>query len=82
MSAFAASKYSTLWPAAVAALENALKYSQKTLNLSQLYAVVNIENEESLRLFESVGFQKTAMLKKWLRVGEDYRDAALLQFFL
>ena len=39
-------------------------------------------NVGSNRLFSSVGFSKTAVLSQWLRIGKDYHDAILMQYFL
>ena len=67
---------------ATAAVKELLGYALKTLNLHQLYVFVDSNNVGSNRLFSSVGFSKTAVLSQWLRIGKDYHDALLLQYFL
>lgn len=67
---------------ATAALLHAVDYSRKVCHLHQLYAIVDGDNAQSLQLFQKVGFTQTASLKNWLRVGDSYRDALMMQFFL
>ena len=67
---------------ATAAVKELLGYAFNTLSLHQLYVFVDSNNVGSIRLFSSVGFSKTAVLSQWLRIGKDYHDAILMQYFL
>lgn len=57
-------------------------YSLNVLHLHQLYAYVNKDNLQSLKLFENSGFTASASLKDWLYDGKKYHDALLFQLFL
>lgn len=67
---------------AKATLFNIREYSLKVLHLHQLYAYVDVENEQSLRLFEKCGFIASSRLRDWLFDGKTYHDALLMQLFL
>ena len=67
---------------AKATLFNISEYSLKVLHLHQLYAYVDVENEQSLRLFEKCGFIASSRLRDWLFDGKTYHDALLMQLFL
>lgn len=64
------------------AVKKTINYAHDILHLRQLYAIVDEENEVSLKFFESAGFKRSAILKDWLFMGEKYRNAVLLQYFL
>lgn len=49
------------------------------LHMKQLIAHITVDNEASLRLFESCGFVRCGLLKEWWRVGREYKDVVLLQ---
>ena len=49
------------------------------LHLKQLYAYIPVDNSASLKLFSSNGFQECGVLKEWLRSGDKYKDAVLMQ---
>lgn len=57
-------------------------YALDILHLHQLYAYVNKDNEQSLKLFERCGFSSSAELKDWLFDGKKYHNALLFQLFL
>lgn len=57
-------------------LEN---YCYKNIGLKQLIAIVAIDNEMSLRLFKSLGYESVGVLKWWLKCGSEYKNAKLLQ---
>ena len=57
-------------------------YALRTLHLHQLYAVVNEDNEPSLQLFTSLGFERKMVLEDWLFDGKTYHDAVVMQYFL
>jgi diamine N-acetyltransferase len=65
--------------AAIAEIKN---YSHLILHLHQLYVVIAEGNIASQRLFQSAGFQDVQLLKDWLRDGEHYCNAILMQTFL
>lgn len=56
-----------------------LDYSFKQLNLHQLYANIGTENETSIKLFTTFGFQKCGIKKDWNFVENSYQDEALFQ---
>jgi len=47
-----------------------------------LYAVVAVENEASLHLFQGMGYRQTGSLSDWLFDGKTYHDAIVLQRLL
>ncbi len=61
------------------ALELLLNYAFTHLNLHQLYANIDIENEISIALFTKFGFQKIGVKKQWNLVNGNYNDEALFQ---
>ncbi len=67
---------------AKATIKKILDYSRNVIHLNQIYAIVDSENQPSLKLFQSCGFNSKTELTDWLRVGNAYRSAILLQFFL
>ncbi|MDR0988263.1 MAG: GNAT family N-acetyltransferase [Prevotellaceae bacterium] len=54
-------------------------YAFGFLYLKQLTAHIALDNETSLRLFESCGFTQCGLLKAWLFVEGDFKDVVLLQ---
>lgn len=67
---------------AKAAMRHVAGYALRTLHLHQLYAVVNEDNEPSLQLFTSLGFERKMVLEDWLFDGKTYHDAVVMQYFL
>lgn len=65
-----------------AVLEAVADYAGRVLHLHQLYAIVDVNNERSLRMFACCGYEKASCLKEWLYDGKNYIDAWLLQVFL
>ncbi len=61
------------------ALELLLNYAFTHLNLHQLYANIDTENEISISLFTKFGFQKIGVKKQWNLVNGTYKDEALFQ---
>ena len=66
---------------ATEALRLALDYAREVIHLHQVYVVVSVENEVSLKLFRSLGFEDGVILKDWLYANDTYREAYLLQYF-
>lgn len=60
-------------------LELLINYSFKHLNLHQLYANIGIENETSMKLFSTFGFQNCGVKKDWNFQNNSYHDEATLQ---
>ncbi len=56
-----------------------IEYAFKQLNLHQLYANIDVENEISLALFAKFGFQISGIKKQWNLVNGKYNDEALFQ---
>ncbi len=54
-------------------------YTFGFLHLKQLIVHITVDNEASIRLFESCGFVRCGLLKEWWRVGGCYKDVVLLQ---
>ncbi len=60
-------------------LELLINYSFKQLNLHQLYANIGTDNETSLKLFTTFGFQNCGVKKDWNLIDNTYQDEALFQ---
>ena len=54
-------------------------YAFGMLNLTQLYCYIREDNEESLQLFNKVGFQKSGLLVDWVRESGKYKNTIILQ---
>lgn len=67
---------------ASAALELMKLYCGQHLGLHQLWAIINRENEPSVRLFTGAGFKTCGSLRSWIRIGNTYRDALMYQLIL
>ena len=50
-----------------------------SLYLKQLIVHISVDNEASIRLFESCGFVRCGLLREWWRVGGCYKECLLLQ---
>jgi len=61
------------------ALDLLIHYAFKNLNLHQLYANIDAENEASLKLFTNFGFRQIGAKKDWNFVNGQYKDEILLQ---
>ena len=61
------------------ALRLLIKYAFTHLNLHQLYANIDGENEASLKLFTNFGFQLIGIKKQWNLVNGKYNDESLFQ---
>ena len=64
------------------ALTHLLQYATNLLHLHQIYAIVGVRNEKTVKLLKSFGFQGDKLLKGWLRSSDGYDDAYFLQTFL
>lgn len=54
-------------------------YAFDFLQLKQLYAHIPADNQPSIALFTACGFQQCGLLKDWLQVGGQYKDAVMVQ---
>ena len=61
------------------AVETLMKYASDFLGLHQLAVCIPSENTASINLFTKLGFRKAGVLNDWLRTGESYRDAVMMQ---
>ncbi|MEM6687721.1 MAG: GNAT family N-acetyltransferase [Bacteroidota bacterium] len=61
------------------ALQLVCKYAFKHLQVHQLYANIGEDNEASIKLFESVGFQKSGIKKDWICVDGGFKNELLYQ---
>ena len=56
-----------------------IDYSFKQLQLHQLYANIGTDNEPSLKLFATFGFQKIGIKKDWIFRNNSFLDEAIFQ---
>lgn len=64
---------------ATKALALVCNYAMNKLQIHQLYSYIPEKNEASYRLFEKAGFAESAVLKQWLRKGDEYTNVYLMQ---
>lgn len=64
------------------ALELLAEYAYEELGLHQLWCVTAIDNNPAIRMFERAGFRPCGRLRSWLRIGERYCDALVMQRLL
>lgn len=60
-------------------LELLINFAFKQLNLHQVYANIGMENETSLMLFTTFGFEKCGVKKDWNLINNKYYSEALFQ---
>lgn len=63
----------------VRALELVCDYCFQHIGMHSLTAVCERENEAAVALFKSVGFTASGCLRSWVRHGNSYADAIILQ---
>ncbi|WP_341214827.1 GNAT family protein [uncultured Wocania sp.] len=61
------------------ALQLLIKYSFTHLGLHQLYCNISEENETSIKLFKTQGFEKVGLKKEWNHVNGLYKNEYLFQ---
>lgn len=64
---------------ATRALRLLQNYAFGMLTLHQLYALIPMDNQPSLNLFDSATYKQAGMLSQWLQSGNHYRDVAVFQ---
>ncbi len=62
-----------------AALEAVCDYAFNVLGLNSIVAVVAVNNIASLRIFGRAGFDNVGRLASWIRQGQSYSDAVIMQ---
>lgn len=67
---------------AKAAISALIDYTRNGLHLKQIYAVVDVDNEVSIRCLSSIGFTNGSLLKEWLYCDGQYKDARVMQLFI
>jgi len=61
------------------ALELIITYAFEQLDLHQLYCNIEVDNEESLKLFKKLNFEISGIKKDWNRVENGWQNEYLLQ---
>ncbi|MBK22164.1 MAG: GNAT family N-acetyltransferase [Flavobacteriales bacterium] len=61
------------------ALELIETYCFNHLDFNQIYANIGFENTVSLKLFESLGYQKVGVKKDWIKTSNGFIDEILYQ---
>ena len=61
------------------ALQLLMNYSFNQLQIHNLYANIGTENEKSLHLFATFGFEKVGIRKEWNYIGNQYEDEVIFQ---
>ncbi|MFK7749706.1 MAG: GNAT family N-acetyltransferase [Kordia sp.] len=61
------------------ALQLVCNYAFKHLHVHQLFANIGEDNEASIKLFESLGFQQIGIKKDWTFVNGEYKNEILYQ---
>lgn len=64
---------------AAQALRLLTDYAFNFLHMSQLYAYIATDNMASVKLFSSVGFQQSGILKQWIKSPQGYKDVSIYQ---
>lgn len=62
------------------ALKVAMNYLQNFIGLHQVAVHIPVNNEPCLKLFEKNNFERTGILKDWLRTGDTYIDVIVMQY--
>jgi diamine N-acetyltransferase len=61
------------------ALDLLINYTFETLQLHQLFTNISSDNKDSIRLFESKGFQFIGIKKEWNRIRNKWQDESMFQ---
>lgn len=64
------------------ALEIATRHAREVLLLRSLHAEIHADNDASVHLFTSCGFEVVGKYTDWTRTGDGWRDAVLFQTVL
>lgn len=63
----------------VSAMKLFEKYCYSYLSLNQLVAIVAVDNVQSLKLFDALDYHRAGRLCWWLKRGDEYCDAIIMQ---
>lgn len=58
------------------------QYAAQHIGMKQLYAYIRTDNTACIRLYEDYGFKQAGLLQCWVKRGQCYHDAALMQLIL
>jgi diamine N-acetyltransferase len=58
------------------------EYSSNVIHIHQLYAFIDTNNIQSLKLFKKAGYSNGQTLKEWTFDGKKYHNAIIMQRFL
>jgi diamine N-acetyltransferase len=61
------------------ALKLVIEFAFYQLQIHNLYANIGTQNENSLHLFATFGFEKVGIRKDWNYIGNQYQDEAIFQ---
>lgn len=61
------------------ALNLLVNYAFTVLGLKQIYANVGEDNEESLKFFNKLGFDRVGVKKDWIRSGNSFKNEIMFQ---
>ena len=61
-----------------ATLTQLIDYATNILNIHQLYSVIPCSNDNSVSLFNKLGFKESTVLKDWLSISSKFVDAVLM----
>ena len=64
---------------ATEALETFIKYGFEVLLLNQIYCNIIEDNEKSIKLFKSMGFEQTGLKKSWVNTSDGFKDVLFFQ---
>jgi diamine N-acetyltransferase len=64
---------------ATEAVELAVRYAFRFLNMHQLFVHITSDNPLSIKLFKKAGFLETGVKKEWLLVENKWKDVHFLQ---
>jgi diamine N-acetyltransferase len=65
-----------------AAINAVVEYARDVLGLRQVWAMIAVDNTPSIALFESLGFERCAHRREWLRRGLEFVDVYDYQLLL
>ena len=54
-------------------------YAARHIGLKQIYVMIQLSNADCLALFKSEGYREVGILEAWVKRGNTYHDAVLLQ---
>lgn len=65
-----------------ASLKLVEEYAATVTHIHQLYAFIDADNIQSLKIFKKAGYTSGEMLDEWTFDGKNYHDAVIMQRFL